>query len=451
MILRAHLVLSLVLSLGGCPDGVTRPDQAPDRGPSDLVQEAPPLGDLAIPSDLEVPSVCEAHCLQRGLHLCLTDPATGLCVECTRDEQCAANPGALGPRCDIESRRCTCDSNADCAKNLRGPICDGAHKSCGCQTSAQCKGPFPLCGGSGETKTCVRPCVADSGCTDPGAPRCHTSSGRCVACLSDAHCAGNPQGTECGADLRCTCSLDKHCKLAAAWGSQCLGIGQGRRCGCFTHSDCPTNLHGPVCNVELQRCTCTSSDLCTIAPNTRCAVPHAGADYRQCRKPCQADSDCKVLPGLPRCANGTCAQCTDHKDCPVATPRCDTKKNRCGQCLIDAHCGPDAPYCDAVLGRCARCRSHGDCGSSLAGGTCLHGSCGCTSDADCKGATAWGNVCHPVLRRCSCADQSGCAGASSGPLCDHTLHKCVCKSSSQCKSPHPTCALPYLNAAYLHC
>ena len=451
MVIRAHLLpFFLALLLGGCPDGDPRPDAAPDRG-GDSSREAGSLGDLSMPSDLTLPSVCELRCLDQGLHLCLTDPGNGQCVECTEDAHCLANPGALGSRCDIKTRRCTCSGHSDCAKNLRGPICDAVKKICTCKTSAQCNGPFPLCGGSGDAKTCVRPCVADTHCQDPGAPRCQTSTGRCVACLADNHCAGHPDGAHCDGHNACVCALDKHCQLPSAWGSQCVEIGQHKRCGCVTHSDCPINQHGPVCDVDIQRCTCTSDDLCTISPYTRCAVPHAGASYRQCRAPCKGDKDCEALPGLPRCVSGSCTQCTVSKDCPAARPHCDTKLHRCGQCLTDSHCSQDAPYCDPVQGRCSQCKSHGDCSSSLAGGTCIGGSCGCTSDKDCKGPLAWGSTCHPVLRRCSCANDVGCKGVSSGPLCDHTLHKCICKSSAQCKAPHIKCALPYLTAAYSHC
>ncbi len=448
ILLPALCLASLLL---GCPDDDPVVDAGADSSGGDQGREAGSLGDLLIPTDLSVPAVCQPGCLDQGLHLCVKVAASGPCVECTRDEHCAKNPGALGSRCDLEARRCVCGANSDCAKNLRGPVCDPVKKICTCKSSAQCKGPFPLCGGSGDTRTCVRPCVADADCKAPGAPRCLTSTGRCVACLMDTHCAGHPDGTRCDGDHRCSCSLDKHCRLASAWGGQCLGIGQQKRCGCVTHSDCPTNFHGPVCNVDIQRCTCTSADLCTITPYTRCAAPHAGAGYRQCRAPCKADGDCKALPGLPRCVSGSCVQCTSSKDCPAATPHCDTQKRGCVTCLKDGHCPLDAPYCDQARGKCAQCRSHGDCSNSLDGGTCLVGSCGCTSDTDCKGPLAWGSTCHPVLRRCSCAGDGHCKGVSSGPQCDHTLHKCICKGDAQCKAPNSKCALPYLNAAYLHC
>ena len=450
MIGRAHLLLLLALAalLAGCPEPDPGIDASPDRGPGDAAREAVRLGDLTIPSDLPPASVCQAACLARGLHLCLFDAAVGRCVECTADTHCVSNPGALGPRCDVTTRRCVCDGDADCAKNLRGPICDAVKKICTCVTSAQCKGPFPVCGGSGDARTCVRPCVKDADCKDPGAPRCRVSSGRCVACLEDDHCVGHPEGTRCD-DGRCGCSQDSHCELASAWGSHCVGVGQQRRCGCVNHSDCPVNRHGPVCNVEIQRCTCTSGYLCTISPHTTCARPHAGAAYRQCRRPCTSDGDCASIPGLPRCVKGQCAQCTTKLDCAPATPHCDTK-NHCAQCLTDAHCSVDAPLCDTSRGRCAQCLSHGDCSNSLDGGTCLEGSCGCTSHSDCKGMT-WGSTCHPVLRRCSCLSDAGCKGVASGPTCDHTLHKCVCKTAGQCKAPNVQCALPYLGAAYRHC
>ena len=452
MMIRAQLlVMPLALLLAGCPDDPPGADAARDRGPDDATREAISLGDLSIPSDLSVPSVCEQRCLAQGLHLCLGEPESSQCVECTRDEHCTANPGALGARCDLKTRRCVCSAHSDCAKNLRGPVCNPVKKICTCETSAQCKGPFPLCGGSGDARTCVRPCVSDAHCKDTGAPRCQASTGHCVACLADAHCAGHPDGARCGSDHRCACSLHKHCQHPSAWGSQCVSIGQQKRCACVTHSDCPVNRHGPVCDVDIQRCTCTSDDLCTIAPYTSCASPHAGASYRQCRARCKADADCKGMPGLPRCVKETCAQCTAASDCPAAAPRCDTKQHRCVLCLTDAHCDKAAPYCDPALGRCAQCRSHGDCSASLDGGTCMDGSCGCISSVDCEGARAWGSTCHPVMKRCSCAGDTNCKGISSGPLCDHTLQKCICKSISDCKAPYSICALPYLAAAYLHC
>ena len=441
-----------VLMLAGCPQqDPPAADAGRDAG-ADRGAELGNFGDLLIPSDLTLPAACDMACLLKGLHLCVADSTLGRCVECTSDQHCLANPGALGPRCDIESRRCTCSDAADCSHSLRGPLCDSTTKTCSCKSNSQCKGAFPLCSGSGGARTCVRPCATAAHCPNPAAPRCHTPSGRCVACLSDEQCKGHPRGARCGADQRCTCEIaGNHCQLAASWGSQCVTIGQQQRCGCLTHSDCPLSLHGPVCDVALQRCTCTSDDQCTLAANTRCAPPHAGAGYKQCVKPCKADNDCKTRPGLPRCLQGFCVGCRSDADCAGVRPRCDTGRRRCVSCLADAHCSAESPFCDLALGTCAQCRSHGDCSASLDGGTCIEGYCGCTSDTDCKTTAAWGSRCHPVFRRCSCSGSAHCAGVSSGPQCDHTLQKCICKGSSDCKAPHSSCTLPYLGASYLHC
>lgn len=65
--------------------------------------------------------------------------ADSQCVECEADEDCTANPNALGPACDTEADLCVCVKDGDCLDNPNGTLCvadQGGY--CGCATDADC-------------------------------------------------------------------------------------------------------------------------------------------------------------------------------------------------------------------------------------------------------------------------------------------------------------------------
>jgi Cys-rich repeat protein len=90
----------------------------------------------------------DADCSNSSRRAC--ERTSGTCVECTKDEHCAA-------ACDTASNRCVECSNDD---HCRGG-CDVAQNRCvECTKDAHCSGA------------------------------CDTATNRCVECLTDAHCPG---------------------------------------------------------------------------------------------------------------------------------------------------------------------------------------------------------------------------------------------------------------------
>lgn len=141
-------------------------------------------------------------------------------------------------------------------------------------------------------------CVADPDCL---LSSLHCSDGRCVACLSDAHCA-NPSRPRCDlALLRCV-----ECGLSA---------------------DCPL---GGACR----------KGHCALACGAGCP------------------------PSSPTCEDGACVQCDDGAGCAGAVGGGVCIDNLCSGCARDADCAKPTGRCDPVRHQCVECQQHLDCPSS---------------------------------------------------------------------------------------
>jgi len=134
---------------------------------------------------------------------------------------------------------------------------------------------------------------------------CETTSGACVACISDSHCTAPFP--------RCDTAVHR-----------CVG--------CGTVGDC---VPGNVCEQTVCVPSCGDGGVCP--GNSTC---HSES---QICKECQADPDCK---------NSDKAHL------------CEPKTGRCIECLTDGDCAPGHPRCDLVLGRCVRCLASSDCPSA---------------------------------------------------------------------------------------
>jgi hypothetical protein len=126
------------------------------------------------------------------------DPATGKCVECASDEDCAyegsgticAPDNTCGCRDDVDcassyyagkvcmsDQHCGCNTDADCPKDAVYPMCVAMSKICGCGSNADCLGDWPLCDTS--SGNCVG-CLSNADCTDPSRPTCDTTYSYCT-------------------------------------------------------------------------------------------------------------------------------------------------------------------------------------------------------------------------------------------------------------------------------
>jgi Cys-rich repeat protein len=166
--------------------------------------DSAPPGDSAGATETAPRPACstDTDCKLATLHC---DVASGTCVECVGDQDCAAGPnhrcdGALhqcvqcgvdgdcaaGQVCVIAARRCvtSCTKITDCV--LTGYICDLTRDLCvRCfANNVTClDNDTPICAADG---TCVQ-CGADSDCSGT-TPRCDQVTGSCVACLSASDC-----------------------------------------------------------------------------------------------------------------------------------------------------------------------------------------------------------------------------------------------------------------------
>ncbi|MGA7124065.1 MAG: hypothetical protein WBY94_28440, partial [Polyangiaceae bacterium] len=144
---------------------------------------------------------CHASCAGDGGIACVgpedhCDTATGACVGCTSNQECAADAGGSGrrPVCDMTTLQCVqCVSTTDCNAGDAGTrlLCDEASHGCveciadsDCATSAA----GPVC----RAGVCNPGCTTNTQCPmDGGTPICDTARNACVECLANTDCSGD--------------------------------------------------------------------------------------------------------------------------------------------------------------------------------------------------------------------------------------------------------------------
>lgn len=257
----------------------------------------------------------------------------------------------------------------------------------------------------------VTPTQCEAKCTAEEPYLCVSdSSGSCVDCLTDGHCAGNP----------------------GALGPKCDTT--NNFCICDTDPDCSGSKYGKKCDTSSQMCSCETDADCQ--GSDKCVGSLFGA--KVCQAPCKADADCTS----------------------TSAPKCNTTNGQCVACMADTDCAGEAntPYCDQTAGQCAACTTTAHCADSLSGSACVDGACGCAADSDCAGANPWGTKCvtktspFGEYKECGCDADGACTGNANGPTCFTKFNKCSCADDANCtKAPFAKCNFPYGNAEYKHC
>lgn len=190
-------------------------------------------------------------------------------------------------------------------------------------------------GGKAEPSP-VPECRATFDCAPP-TPYCVT--GHCVACTSNANCAGTGQRY---------CNANNACVL------------------CLNDSQCSATA--PYCSPEGSCVQCLSTKNCGAADAACDPILH------RCVSVCASDGDCSVEVGRPFCNSklGECVECVADEDCPPVRAHCLLAAGTCEKCATDADCPAATPHCDAKGHACAECVKNGDC---RAGYLCQAGTC----------------------------------------------------------------------------
>ncbi len=334
---------------------------------------------------------CEqaSDCAGTGLPYC--DPGSKTCVECLTAAECPySNAGCYQGACgacgydgDCEPHEtcqpdsfpaCTCGDDTGCGGD--SPVCEGAdggaNGSCGCDADGEC-GSGNVCEGdeSGAIGTCELDCTLDAGfCSilSPALPACDLANGQCIACTSDANCAGD--------------IFASHCLIDGGLGNSCVA--------CLTSGDCADAGSGPFC-IKNNCVTCVQDSDCLPQVDAGTAAgPYC--ENNNCVA-CNADSQCAAKDaGTPYCSTQlySCVACDSYSQCPPTAVGCNSIGNTCGGCIQNTDCPPGDgcqfgpnysvanPYCTGMCGfpgapadgGCVQCVLNSDCGDA---GSCLDG------------------------------------------------------------------------------
>jgi hypothetical protein len=254
-----------------------------------------------------------------------------------------------------------------------------------CSTDQECTSAEPLC----LNFVCAK-CTADSDCAGrAGAPACDATSGRCVACVANKHCAGAAP-------------------VCDTTNAKCVG--------CLAATDCTADPTKAFCVAnQCAGCGVAGATACTGSKPVCAAV---GAAAGQCVE-CIDNSGCSKDPTKGFCVNNACTGCQNAGQgagqdggssvCSGATPVCSTtgtSAGRCVACVVSTDCtaDPTKPICDTNL--CRGCKKDSECAAVSSVGVCgLDSSC-----------PSEGNVIF-VQNNSACSTSNPGAGSAASPFC----------------------------------
>jgi hypothetical protein len=281
------------------------------------------------------------------------DKASGHCVACLSDMDCAGSAPAIYCYVDGGNTCAQCFGPDQCLPDAGQLGCNSHGNYCGsCVQSSDCPPTTaPLC--DPQSGLCVASCVLSDGGTDCDAGVCQTSTGFCVGCLSDSDCSGGAGNPFCGTDFDAG-NYCFQCRNAGDCPMSTPGCAStGHFCGaCAVSSDCPSS---PSSLAYCQSFACGPS----------CVLPDGGVSCSSglCKTStgvcvnCLSDSDCTGTGGLtPYClsdidAGNRCVGCVENSQC--APWPCDSVYNFCGYCGVDSDCPAGAPHCaGGPIGNC---------------------------------------------------------------------------------------------------
>jgi len=278
---------------------------------------------------------------------CLVDP-------CTVDEDCqlapcrkcmnnrCSSPGQCGDPCEFGNNDCITKECPRCGPNKKctfGLECGGK-----CTVSSDCD-PFSKCNtciGGTCTVDCGLPCITRDQCNNPSCPLC--VNGRC-------HSRG-----QCGdpCPLGNTDCIQKECGRCGATNKCEKGFKCGEKCTFSTECD----------------------------RSSACSLCIAGSCTANCKQPCTADDDCRLL-NCSLCIEGKC-ESTGMCNSPCQFGNTDCR-------------APECSRCNSITGKCiqgfpcgASCKVNTDCDQTSNCNACINSictsSCGmpCLNNNECR-------------------------------------------------------------------
>jgi hypothetical protein len=247
---------------------------------------------------------CVASCATEDAAYCagmnpdrpVCNPASGFCVHCVADSDCAGDggPPSSTPACLPD--------------DLDGDVALTGGGLCGCDGTDQCSAGL-ACRSVPAPGSCVPPCIYDGGFDSCSPGFCDTFTGFCRQCLDDYDCTGQ---------------LDP---VAGAFSAPMCDA-SGTCAQCSDSSQCPADL--PGCTFGACGYCGTSAD-CPAGGDLICAEIRDNEYEKQCLHACTLGDDA----GL-----GTVSDAGP--SCPAALPFCvnsgaDGGGSFCGECRYGAN------------------------------------------------------------------------------------------------------------------
>jgi uncharacterized repeat protein (TIGR01451 family) len=434
-----------------------------------------------------------ANCTTAPKLICKTTVSPKICVACLADADCgnaisgkicnASNACVDGCRgtgngCPASSHCTSVDATAGtCVACL-------TDANCGTTTSGKICNASNVCVDGCRGATFGNECPAPSFCTSTTA-----TAGTCVACLTDTQCGSLTSGKVCSAANACIdgcrgATFGNGCP-AGACSSTTATI--GTCAACSADSDCGSLTSGKICtaNACVDGCRgaggngCASPNVCTSANATAgtCVQCTTSANCSAgqicaanvCTSGCTADANCGSVTSGKICTANACVDgcrgtggngCSSSRLCTST----DATPGTCVACLTDANCGntTSGKVCDAASHACVDgCRGTGGNGcasgkictsTDATAGTCVV----CTVDTNCGSGKVCDAASHACVDGCrgtgggscpngtyctstdatagtcvGCTVDTNCGAATSGRICDASIHACVdgCRGS----------------------
>jgi len=304
----------------------------------------------------------EVGCTDATKPDCRGDASGGFsCQACTNNAHCANRPGTV---CDAATGRCVaCSSDNDCA-NPKTPLC--VNNVCvACDTTStialltdlRCvlkAGGQPACIRSGTQK-------GQCGACDPGDSRGCNGNQLCCESGGVAACIGTST-TQCAACsgacdplLASTCS-NRTCRCGSS--APCAGSGAQRFCvasgcvECRNDSDC-TDATLNQCNPATAACVdCIDNGGCSGTLDRCDVVAHKCVD-------CDATGGCAGVPQTPICVASACTACKTDAQCAALVGSPGPLCSASGACVADATCTRNADCVDGIHLVCAGLHADG--------------------------------------------------------------------------------------------